>query len=143
MNPFLHCTVARPLALCRRLPWRPTKAGPAAGRAAAGSRLRRQAGCVALALGLAGSVPAWALDVNAASAEQLLALKGIGPKMAGLIVAERQRAGPYDSLEDLGERIRGLGPKRLQALQAAGLTVGGLPAAAHPAGTKRDSAAKR
>ncbi len=90
------------------------------GATAAGAAL------TALMLGLAtmASTSAWALDVNGASAQQLDGLKGIGPKTAEQIVAERQRGGPYESLQDLGERIRGLGAKRLQTLEAAGLTAG-------------------
>ena len=86
--------------------------------------------CVALAAGLGMAGSAAALDLNTATAEQLDTLRGIGPKTAQLIVQERQRGGPFDSLEDLSDRVRGLGPKRVQTLQAAGLTVASEPAGA-------------
>ena len=68
---------------------------------------------------------AQALDLNAATAEQLQDLRGVGPRTAQIIVQERNRAGRFESLEDLSDRVRGIGPKRIQALQAAGLRVSG------------------
>ncbi|MDP4589539.1 MAG: helix-hairpin-helix domain-containing protein [Burkholderiaceae bacterium] len=68
-------------------------------------------------------VDAWAVDVNQASAQALQSISGIGPKMAERIVTERAR-GPFESLEHLGERVSGLGAKRLKRFKAAGLTVG-------------------
>ncbi|MNL73587.1 hypothetical protein D3C87_1990680 [compost metagenome] len=45
------------------------------------------------------------------------------------------------SLEDLSERVRGIGQKKAQALQAAGLTVGGKAGAvAEPASTAATAA---
>jgi competence protein ComEA len=35
------------------------------------------------------------------------------------------RAGHFESLEDLSDRVRGIGVKKLQAMQAGGLRVGG------------------
>jgi competence protein ComEA len=99
MNPFLQGTLAQPvLRVVRTL-------------------------AVAGGLGLACS-PAHALDVNAANAEQLEALRGIGPRTAQIILQERQRGGRFASIEDLSDRVRGIGPKRAKALQEAGLTVG-------------------
>ena len=46
---------------------------------------------------------------------------------------ERERAGAFESLDDLAERVRGIGPKKAKALQAAGLTVGGADGAAQNA----------
>lgn len=66
-----------------------------------------------------------AIDVNAASALQLEAVQGIGPKTAQVIVHERERAGRYESLQDLSDRVKGIGPKKITRLAAAGLTVGG------------------
>ncbi len=122
MNPFLHDTVAVPLA------------GRPAGRwqfpftRGSRGRLSRQAGVVAvtaMAAVTAGVVPpAHALDVNAATQTQLQSMRGVGPRTAQIIVDERTRAGRFESLEDLSDRVRGIGRKRLQALQAAGLRVG-------------------
>lgn len=76
-------------------------------------------------LSLAMAAGAHALDVNTANAQQLEALRGVGPKTAQTIVQERLRGGQFESLEDLSDRVRGIGPKKAQALRAAGLTVGG------------------
>ncbi|MPT29566.1 MAG: helix-hairpin-helix domain-containing protein, partial [Achromobacter sp.] len=75
--------------------------------------------------------PANALDVNQASAQQLESIRGIGPRTAEIIVGERERGGKFDSFEDLAERVRGIGLKKAQALESAGLQVGpGGPASA-------------
>lgn len=85
---------------------------------------------LALLPGLAASV-----DLNSAGAEQLQQIKGIGPRTAQLILEERQRGGPFDSLQDLADRVKGIGPKKLDTMQQSGLTVGspkqegGAPAA--------------
>ncbi|AOB33814.1 hypothetical protein AKI39_17100 [Bordetella sp. H567] len=79
---------------------------------------------MALAAGLAMAVlPARALDVNSATVDQLRAIRGVGPKTAETIVKERERGGRFESMEDLSERVRGIGPRRAQALEAAGLRV--------------------
>ncbi|OZI65666.1 ComEA family DNA-binding protein [Bordetella genomosp. 1] len=67
---------------------------------------------------------AHAIDVNRADAQQLQTVRGIGPQMAGRIVTERDRNGPFASLEALRERVRGIGEKKLQALRDAGLSAG-------------------
>lgn len=64
-----------------------------------------------------------AMDLNSASAQDLQTLKGIGPKTAQMIIDERSRGGNYTSLSDLSDRVRGIGPKKAGALQAAGLKV--------------------
>ena len=113
MNPFLEPTLATPLsgASWRRLP----------------GRLRR-ARSTLRAMTLAGSllVPAgaFAVDLNAATPEQLLEVKGIGPKTARIIIEERERGGRFSSITDLSERVKGIGPKKAAAMQASGLTVG-------------------
>lgn len=67
--------------------------------------------------------PANALDVNQADIKQLQEIKGIGPKTALLIQQERDRAGPFVSYDDLRERVKGIGPKKLQKMQESGLTI--------------------
>jgi competence ComEA-like helix-hairpin-helix protein len=74
------------------------------------------------ALSAGGS--AYGLDVNTATQAQLESIRGIGPKTATLIVKERQQRGRFSSLEDFSERVRGIGPKRVERLSAQGLTVG-------------------
>lgn len=49
------------------------------------------------------------LSVNEASAEGLTAVPGIGPKLAGLIVQERDRRGGFQSLDELLS-VNGMGP---------------------------------
>lgn len=73
--------------------------------------------------GLAVAMPTQALDVNTASIAQLESLRGIGPRTAKMIVSERSRAGAFASLEDLSDRVRGLGERRVRALSQAGLEV--------------------
>ncbi|WP_049790281.1 DUF655 domain-containing protein [Pusillimonas sp. T7-7] len=125
MNPFTESTVARPLAegACSRF-----------NGAAVATRRRKRRALLGLTLGvLTGLVlpdVAHAIDVNTATQEQLRGVRGIGPKTAKTIIEERSRAGRYESLEDLSDRIKGIGPKKAAALQAAGLTVGASPPAA-------------
>jgi len=88
-------------------------------------RLSRRTSVVSMLAGIGMSMSAQALDLNAATAEQLQDLRGVGPRTAQIIVQERNRAGRFESLEDLSDRVRGIGPKRIQALQAAGLRVSG------------------
>ena len=51
--------------------------------------------------------------VNSADAEELTALPGIGETLAAMIVAERDRNGPFRYAEDL-LAVRGIGPKTLE-----------------------------
>ncbi|CAB3658392.1 hypothetical protein LMG3458_00452 [Achromobacter deleyi] len=140
MNPFLHSTVAADLAthvanpavlhvtphVAPRLaaPWRRPRTAASAARRV----LRLALGTALLAAGLV-SAPAHAVDVNGATAQQLEGIRGIGPRTAETIVRERDRGGKFESLQDLAERVRGISAKKAQALEAAGLTVGGAPAA--------------
>lgn len=73
------------------------------------------------------SVLAWqagAVDLNQATMVELRQIKGIGPKTAERIIEERTRAGPFDSLQDLSDRVKGIGPKRLATLEERGLRIG-------------------
>jgi len=60
--------------------------------------------------------PGRPVDVNSASAEELEKLPGIGPKTAQAVVEDRERNGPFRSVDDLG-RVKGIGPKKLEALR--------------------------
>lgn len=62
--------------------------------------------------GGAAATPAAPLDLNAATAADLEALPGIGPRTAAAIVAHRERHGPYASVEALLD-VRGIGPATL------------------------------
>ena len=56
------------------------------------------------------------LDINAASAEELAALPGIGEVLAGRIVAYREEHGPFAAVEDL-MKVSGIGEKKLAELE--------------------------
>jgi competence protein ComEA len=163
MNPFIESTVARPLAQC---PSRPvavlspnvrcgkkrrslvrltlgavglaTGLGipPAGGLQAAGVLLA-QAGILAAAL---APGMAHAVDVNVATQEQLQGVRGIGPKMAQVIIEERARGGRYESFEDLSDRVKGIGPKKSASLKSSGLTLGGQGPGAFSSPPIRESA---
>lgn len=83
-----------------------SKAGAGGGGASA------KAGAASANPGGAG-VP---VDLNAATAEQLDGLPGIGPATATKIVADRETNGPFGSVDDLG-RVSGVGPKKLEQLR--------------------------
>jgi competence protein ComEA len=55
------------------------------------------------------------LDLNAASADELEGLPGIGPKTAQRILEDRRRHGPYRKVPDL-TRVKGIGAKTLARL---------------------------
>jgi hypothetical protein len=55
------------------------------------------------------------LDLNRADSVSLEALPGIGPALAGRILAARKRAGGFTRIEDL-RQVRGIGPQRLRDL---------------------------
>ena len=57
--------------------------------------------------------PVGKVNINTATATQLTALHGIGPKKAELIVAHREANGWFGSPEDLQE-IKGFGPKTVE-----------------------------
>lgn len=97
----------------------PASAAPASQTLASGSRVEidkdgrcqvsRMAGARLLTLGLA-------IDLNHASPEDLEALPGIGPVLAGRVVAHRQKHGPFRRIEDL-QQVPGIGPKNLEQLR--------------------------
>jgi len=84
--------------------------------------------CAALLL---GSAQAAAVEANRASAQDLDAVKGIGPVMVERIVAARQQR-PFTDWNDFSARVRGVGPATAARLSANGLSVNGqrLPAGA-------------
>ncbi|MBB6673947.1 ComEA family DNA-binding protein [Cohnella nanjingensis] len=62
------------------------------------------------------------LNLNAATAEQLDALPGIGPAKARAIVEYRDAKGPFRSVDDL-RQVKGIGPKLMEGLRDL-VTVG-------------------
>ncbi len=65
----------------------------------------------------AGAAPAGKIDPNTAGPERLTDLPGIGPALAGRIVVDRERHGPYRRAEDL-LRVPGIGPATLRRIRA-------------------------
>ncbi|BDU76182.1 ComEA family DNA-binding protein [Mesoterricola sediminis] len=66
--------------------------------------------------------PASPVDLNAATATELVQLPGVGPGIAARIVAHRKAHGPFRRPEDLLE-VRGLGNRVFQRLRPH-VTVG-------------------
>jgi competence protein ComEA len=56
------------------------------------------------------------IDLNTATADQLEELPGIGPALAGAILAERERRGGFRSVNELRE-VRGIGDARFADLR--------------------------
>jgi competence protein ComEA len=67
--------------------------------------------------GLATSGPPAVLDLNAATADQLDALPGIGPATAQAIVQYRTEHGRFRSVDGLLS-VRGIGPSKLAAIRS-------------------------
>jgi competence protein ComEA len=67
------------------------------------------------AAGTDGGVTA-IINVNTATASQIEDLPGIGPTLAAAIVQERERNGPFKSVDDLN-RVPGIGDGRLSQLR--------------------------
>ncbi|OHU85182.1 ComEA family DNA-binding protein [Mycobacterium talmoniae] len=67
--------------------------------------------------GSAAGKPGELIDLNAATAQQLDTLPGVGPVTAAAIVAWRDSHGKFTSVDQLGE-VDGIGPARLEKLRA-------------------------
>lgn len=71
-----------------------------------------------VASGSSGSGSTGLININTASAEELDALPGVGPSTAATIVDDRERNGPFSSVEDL-MRVSGIGEKKFAKLQGS------------------------
>ncbi|WP_322086123.1 ComEA family DNA-binding protein [Burkholderia sp. BCC1999] len=107
----------------------------------------------AAAVMLGAVASAWAaVDVNTASEDALVGIKGIGPARAKAILDERGTRGPFRNAEDLAARVKGMGGHTVERLQQEGLTIGAAgaagtaaapPAAGKPAAAKPAAAPAR
>lgn len=62
------------------------------------------------------------LDINTATAEELIRLSGIGEKRAADIIAYRERNGGFSSIEDI-MKVSGIGEKTFEKIKNE-ITVG-------------------
>ncbi len=74
----------------------------------AADRARERREAAELAQILRPSIPEGGIDVNSATADELVALEGVGPSLADRII-EARNASPFRSLEDM-RRVKGIGP---------------------------------
>ncbi|PLZ03645.1 competence protein ComE [Burkholderia sp. WAC0059] len=95
--------------------------------------------CIVVGLSL-GAALASAVEVNTADEAALETVKGIGPAHARAIIDERTKNGPFRNADDLVARVKGIGPKSVVNLEAAGLTINGSAAA--PTGSKAGKGGK-
>ena len=56
------------------------------------------------------------IDINRASAAELMSLPGIGPKLSQMIVDYRDANGAYTTPEDI-KKVKGIGQKRFEAIR--------------------------
>jgi competence protein ComEA len=62
------------------------------------------------------SLTAVVVDLNTAAEDELTLLKGVGPVRARAIVMDRQRRGPFRSIDEVA-RVTGIGPVTVEALR--------------------------
>lgn len=55
------------------------------------------------------------IHINSASQEVLCTLRGVGPKLAGKIIAHREAFGPFKNEKDL-QKVPGIGKKKLESI---------------------------
>ncbi len=56
------------------------------------------------------------VDINTASQAELESLPGIGPSLAGRIIAYRQENGPFENIEEI-QKVSGIGPATFERLR--------------------------
>jgi competence protein ComEA len=63
------------------------------------------------------------VNINTATSEQLQLLPGVGPALAGRIIAFREANGPFEKVDEL-EAVQGIGDKSLAKLRPYVATSG-------------------
>lgn len=71
------------------------------------------------------------IDLNRAEPRELCLLPGVGPVLARRIVENRQRVGPFQSLEAL-ERVHGIGEKTIEQIQTLAYVEEAPSGSQHP-----------
>ena len=66
---------------------------------------------------LALAISAFALDINTASAEEFVKVKGIGAKKAERIISYREEHGKFNSIEEL-KNVKGIGAKIIAVIKS-------------------------
>ena len=64
-----------------------------------------------------------AVNINTATADQLQLLPGVGPALAGRIIAFREANGPFNKVDEL-TAVQGIGDKSLEKLRPYVVTNG-------------------
>jgi len=72
------------------------------------------------------------VNVNAADAQTLQLLPGVGPVVSARVIADREANGPYPTLEAM-TRVSGIGPRTIERITALAF-AGPADGAASPAG---------
>lgn len=72
--------------------------------------------------------PTGKVNINSATAQQLEALPGVGPKLAARIVEYRQKAGGFKSAQEL-MNVKGIGEKNFEKIHAFVTTTGAAKSA--------------
>ncbi len=115
---------------------------PVAARSASGVNSVQAPGPAGAPARAVAALPAGPVDLNRATAQELDALPGIGPVLAGRIVAHRARVGPFRSREDLFA-VQGIGPKLFARLAPLVSVQAPGPAAPTPDAPPAGRRAKR
>jgi competence protein ComEA len=87
------------------------------------------------------AAPASKVNINSANAQQLEALPGVGPALAGRIVEYRQKSGGFKSAQEL-LNVKGIGEKNFAKIQAY-VVVGSEGAAPKGEAASRKAAAPK